>query len=122
MILFPIILGSGYGAVVFIEKMNKTIAATSKFKVIEDDIKTLQLQITSIKERQMESLDASIRIQEKASDAIALSREANSIAKSTQRELEATTDATKSEVKTMIKSVEDKLEVIKRATTNPLGR
>lgn len=122
MILFPIILGSGYGAVVFIEKMNKTIAATSKFKVIEDDITTLQLQITSIKERQMESLDASIRIQEKASDAIALAREANSIAKSTQRELEATTDATKSEVKTMIKSVEDKLEVIKRATTNPLGR
>jgi len=120
--LFPIILGSGYGAVVFIEKMNKTIAATSKFKVIEDSIAQLEHHVKSIKERQLESMDSNIRLQEKASDAIALAREANSIAKSTQRELEATTDATKSEVRTMIKSVEDKLEVIKRATTNPLDR
>lgn len=102
--------------------MNKTIAATSKFKVIEDSISQLEHQVKSIKERQLESMDANIRLQEKASDAIALAREASSISKSTQRELEATTDATKSEVKTMIKSVEDKLEVIKRATTNPLDR
>lgn len=102
--------------------MNKTIAATSKFKVIEDSIAQLEHHVKSIKERQLESMDSNIRLQEKASDAIALAREANSIAKSTQRELEATTDATKSEVKTMIKSVEDKLEVIKRATTNPLDR
>ena len=122
MILFPIILGSGYGAVVFIEKMNKTIAATAKFKVIEDQIYELELSLKSIKERQMESLESNIRLQEKASEAIALSRESNALAKSTQRELQATTDAVRSEVETMIKATNEKLEVIKRATTNPLDR
>lgn len=122
MILFPIVLGSGYGAVVFIEKMNKTIAATSKFRVIEDQITELELSLKAIKERQMEGLESSIRLQEKASEAIALSRESNALAKSTQRELQATTDAVRSEVETMIKSVNEKLEVIKRATTNPLDR
>lgn len=122
MILFPIILGSGYGAVVFIEKMNKTIAATSKFIVIEDNIKELQLQLTGIKERQLENLDASVRLQEKISTAYVLAKESSAISQSTQRELEATTENLKSEVKTMIKSVEDKLDVIKRATTNPLDR
>lgn len=122
MILFPIILGSGYGAVVFIEKMNKTIAATSKFIVIEDNIKELQLQLTGIKERQLENLDASVRLQEKISTAYVLAKESSAISQSTQRELEATTENLKSEVKTMIRSVEDKLDVIKRATTNPLDR
>lgn len=122
MILFPIVLGSGYGAVVFIEKMNKTISATSKFTVIEDNIKELQLTISSIKERQLEGLDASVRLQEKVADAYVLAKESNAVALSTQRELKATTEATKSEVETMIKSVEDKLDVIKRATTNPLDR
>ena len=122
MILFPIILGSGYGAVVFIEKMNKTIAATSKFTIIEDDIKQLKLQVAAIKERQLEGLDANIRLQEKAADAYVLSKEASAISKATQRELAATSENLKSEVKTMIQSVEDKLDVIKRATTNPLDR
>ena len=77
MILFPIVLGSGYAGVTFYNKMLKTIEATSKFTVIEDDIKELQITISSIKERQLEGLDANIRLQEKASDAIALAREAN---------------------------------------------
>lgn len=102
--------------------MNKTIAATSKFRDIEDNISELQLQVKTIKERQLEGLDANVRLQEKVADAYVLSKEANAVALSTQRELEASTEATKSEVKTMIKSVEDKLDVIKRATTNPLGR
>ena len=122
MILFPIILGSGYGAVVFIEKMNKTIAATGKFTVIEDDISSLKLQLNTIKERQLEGLDANIRLQEKAADAYVLSKEASAISKSTQRELEASTANMKSEVDTALKAVNEKLDVIKRATTNPLGR
>jgi len=120
--LFPIVLGSGYAGVVFIEKMNKTIEATGKFKVIEDDIHTLQLTVESIKERQLEGLNTNVRLQEKVSDAYVLAKESSAISQSTQRELKATTEAIKSEVETMIKSVEDKLDVIKRATTNPLDR
>lgn len=122
MIAAPIVLGGGYGAVIFIEKMNNTIAATSKFSGIEDDIAALKLTLESVKERQIEALDANIRLQEKAADAYVLSKEASAISKSTQRELEATSANLKSEVKTMIQGVEDKLDIIKRATTNPLGR
>jgi vacuolar-type H+-ATPase subunit I/STV1 len=102
--------------------MLKTIEATSKFTIIEDDIKQLKLQVAAIKERQLEGLDANIRLQEKAADAYVLSKEASAISKATQRELAATSENLKSEVKTMIQSVEDKLDVIKRATTNPLDR
>ena len=102
--------------------MLDTIEATESLGAMQDDIKTLQLQVNSIKERQMESLNANIRLQEKAADAFVLSKEASAISKATQRELTATSENLKSEVSTMIRSVEDKLEVIKRATTNPLGR
>jgi len=102
--------------------MLKTIEATSKFRVIEDNINTLQLTVDAIKERQLEGLNTNVRLQEKVADAYVLAKESNAIALSTQREFQATTEATKSEVETMIKSVEDKLEVIKRATTNPLDR
>lgn len=118
----PIILGLGYGGVTFYNKMVDTIEAAEGLGSIKNDIREMKVQIQSIKERQMESLEGNIRLQEKASDAIALAREASSIAKSTQRELEATTQATKSEVQTSIKAVEDKLDVIKKAVTNPLGR
>ena len=120
--LTPIILGSGYGAVVFIEKMNKTIAATGKFRQIEDDINELQIQLTAVKERQLEGLDTNVRLQEKVADAYVLAKESNAIAVSVQRELQVSTEATRTEVEVMIKSVEDKLDVIKRATTNPLDR
>ena len=115
-------LGSGYAGVTFFNKMNDTIEATESLGDMKSDIKELHIQVKALKERQLEALESNVRLQEKASDAISIAREASSISKSTQRELEATTSATKSEVNTLIKSVEDKLDVIKRATTNPLGR
>lgn len=102
--------------------MIDTIEATKSLGSMKADIKELQIQLSSIKERQMESLNANIRLQEKAADAFVLSKEASAISKATQRELTATSENLKSEVNTAIKAVEDKLEVIKRATTNPLGR
>jgi hypothetical protein len=121
-IVFPIILGTGYAGVTFYNKMLDTIEASEGLSDIKQDIKELKLQVSAIKERQMEGLDANIRLQEKAADAYVLSKEASAISKATQRELTATSENLKSEVKTMIKSVEDKLDVIKRATTNPLDR
>jgi len=102
--------------------MLKTISATSKFAQIEEDINTLNLQLTAIKERQLEGLNTNVRLQEKVADAYVLAKESNAIAVSVQRELQVSTEATRTEVEVMIKSVEDKLDVIKRATTNPLDR
>jgi len=117
-----VILGTGYAGVTFYNKMLDTIEATESLGDMKSDIKELNIQVKALKERQLEALESNVRLQEKASDAISLAREASSISKSTQRELEATTSATKSEVNTMIKSVEEKLDIIKRATTNPLDR
>lgn len=121
-ILFPIVLGSGYAGVTFWNKMLKTIEASEGLSDIKQDIKELKLQVSAIKERQLEGLNANVRLQEKVADAYVLSKESSAISQSTQRELKASTEAIKSEVETMIKSVEDKLDVIKRATTNPLDR
>ena len=118
----PIVLGTGYAGVTFYNKMLDTIEATESLGGMKADIHELKIQVESLKERQMESLNASIRIQEKSSDAYVLAKEASAVSKSTQRELEATTAAFKSEVDTAIKAVQDKLDVIKRATTNPLDR
>ena len=102
--------------------MNETIESSKGLGGITRDIQQLQTEITHLKERQMDSLNASIRIQEKSSDAYVLAKEAATIAKSTQRELEATSKNIKTEVETMTSSLEEKLEIIRRATTNPLGK
>lgn len=102
--------------------MNETIESVESLGSIKDDIHELQIQVKSIKERQIEALDANIRLQEKASESYALSKEAIALSKATQRETEATGNAIQSEVKTLVKSVEDKLDVLKRAVTNPLAR
>ena len=117
----PIVFGGAYSGITFWNKMVKTIEATSKLTALQTDMATMQEQLTSIKENQLNSLQSNIRLQEKASEAIALAREASAISKSTQREVEVTIEASKSEVKTMVQSLEDKVEVLKRATTNPLG-
>lgn len=102
--------------------MNETIEASQGLGQIKKDINEIQIQLTSIKERQVESLNSSIRLQERASEAYALSKESIALSKATQRETQAISNAIQSEVDTKLQALNDKLEVIKRATTNPLDR
>ena len=102
--------------------MNETIEASKGLSSIKKDINELQIQLGSVKERQVESLNSNIRLQEKASEAYALSKESIALSKATSRETEAIAKAVQSEVDTKLEALNDKLEVIKRATTNPLDR
>lgn len=102
--------------------MNETIEASKGLSGIKKDINELQIQLSSVKERQVESLNSNIRLQEKASEAYALSKESIALSKATSRETEAISKAVQSEVDTKLEALNDKLEVIKRATTNPLDR
>ena len=102
--------------------MNETIEASKGLSSIKKDINELQIQLGSVKERQVESLNSNIRLQEKASEAYALSKESIALSKATSRETEAISKAVQSEVDTKLQALNDKLEVIKRATTNPLDR
>ena len=121
-VVAPIVLGIGYSATSFYIKMNETIEASAGLSSIKKDINELQIQLGSVKERQVESLNSNIRLQEKASEAYALSKESIALSKATSRETEAIAKAVQSEVDTKLEALNDKLEVIKRATTNPLDR
>jgi len=102
--------------------MNETIEASKGLGGIKKDIQKMQIEISGLKERQVESLNTSIRLQEKSSEAYSLSKEAIALSKATSRETEAISKSLQSEVDTKLQALNDKLDVIKRATTNPLDR
>lgn len=163
----PVIGGAGYGGMKFYGKMMETIEAVDKFKPYNDaplreQLQTLQIEMQAMKERQIQTAEAVVRIAERSSDAIALARETKAVALGTatesaamgretkslaesqvrevkaaldsqQRELKVSLTSQQREVETRLASLKQDLDataaalrsemsVLKRATTNPLGR
>lgn len=89
-----------------------------------DANKVVQLEeaLNDQRERYVELMQTNIRLQEKASEAIALAREAKALSSGTSREVEATISSIRSEVNSQINAVNDKMKALQKATTNPLGR
>ncbi len=83
---------------------------------------SLEEQLNDQRERYVELMQTNIRLQEKASEAIALAREAKAVSSGTAREVEASLSSIRSEVKSQIDGVNDKMKALQKATTNPLGR
>ena len=106
----PIIAGGAYLA---ITRYNEAVSAIEEVKGIGDmksEINTLTIQLKSQQERIASLQDASIRMQEKSSDALASSREAQALAKGNTQEINAA-----------ITSMQEQMKALRRATTNPLG-
>jgi predicted nucleic acid-binding Zn-ribbon protein len=106
----PIIGGGAYLA---ITRYNEAVSAIEEVKGIGDmksEINTLTIQLKSQQERIASLQDASIRMQEKSSDALASSREAQALAKGNTQEINAA-----------ITSMQEQMKALRRATTNPLG-
>lgn len=82
----------------------------------------LEEQLNDQRERYVELMQTNIRLQEKASEAIALAREAKAVSSGTAREVDASLTSIRSEVKSQIDGVNDKMKALQKATTNPLGR
>ena len=82
----------------------------------------LEEQLNEQRERYVELMQTNIRLQEKASEAIALAREAKAVSSGTSREVDAALSSIRSEVKSQIDGVNDKMKALQKATTNPLGR
>lgn len=82
----------------------------------------LEEQLNEQRERYVELMQTNIRLQEKASEAIALAREAKAVSSGTAREVDASLTSIRSEVKSQIDGVNDKMKALQKATTNPLGR
>lgn len=73
-------------------------------------IQALELQLKVQQERIASLQDASVRMQEKSSDALASSREAQALAKGNTMEINAA-----------ITSMQEQMKALRKATTNPLG-
>ena len=85
-------------------------------------IEQLQDTLNDQRERYVELMQTNIRLQEKASEAIALAREAKAVSSGTSREVEASLSSIRSEVKSQIEGVNDKMRALQKATTNPLAK
>lgn len=84
-------------------------------------IQALEIQLKAQQERLLAIQDSSIRINEKASDAIALARETSAVAKGSQREVEASLGSVRSEVKAQIDGLNTQMKALQKSMTNPIG-
>lgn len=88
----------------------------------ESRIEALEHKMQVQQERYMELMQSNVKLQDKASDAYVLAKESAAVSKASQREVEASLNAMRNEVKAELESVKDKMNALKKATTNPLGR
>lgn len=103
--VLPIIGGGAYLA---ITKYNQVDSVINDFDPAK--IQALELQLKVQQERIASLQDASVRMQEKSSDALASSREAQALAKGNTMEINAA-----------ITSMQEQMKALRKATTNPLG-
>ena len=85
-------------------------------------IVALEDALNDQRDRYVELMQTSIRLQEKASEAIALARESTAVSRGTAREVEASLTSIRSEVKSQIEGVNDRMKALQKATTNPLAK
>jgi D-ribose pyranose/furanose isomerase RbsD len=87
----------------------------------ESKIKEIELKLNSQKDRIMQIMERAIVTQEKASDALALSREVAAESRGNQREVEATLKSVRSEINANLDGMRAEMKALRKASTNPLG-
>jgi len=111
----PVLGGGAYWMITLYNQMHSVIEEFDGSK-----IEALEIKLQAQQERYMELMQANIKLQEKASDAIALARESTAVSKGTAREVEASLSSIRSEVNAAISGVNDKMKALQKATTNRL--
>lgn len=140
----PVIGGGGYAGVTFYNKMIETIEAVDDYKPYDDTalrekVQAFEIEMKSVKERQLAIAEQAVRIAEKSSDAIALARETKAVANGAAAENAALSRETKSSVESANREIQTKLaalkqdldstaaslrsemNALKRATVNPMS-
>jgi hypothetical protein len=140
----PVIGGGGYAGVTFYNKMIETIEAVDDYKPYNDTelrekVTAFEIEMKSVKERQLAIAEQAVRIAEKSSDAIALaretkaiasgaaaegaamSRETKSVVESANREVQTKLAALKQDLDSTAASLRSEMNALKRATTNPMS-
>lgn len=111
----PAIGGAAYGGMKFYSKMMETIDAVDRFKPYDDkpmkeSMQTLQIEMQAMKERQIQTAEAVVRIAERSSDAIALARETKAVALGTATEAAAMGRETKGVAESQVREVKSALD------------
>ena len=119
--ILPIVLGGGYYTVTLYNQMLSTIDKVKVVNTLEDRLISLEERMKSVNERYLELMTQNVKLQDKASEAAALSRETSAVAKGSQREVEATLNAIRNEINAEMDNIKDQMKALKKATTNPLG-
>lgn len=128
-------LGSGgYYGVTLYNRAMAAIEAVEAYEQYDDKelqakVLALEVEMKAVKERQLAAADAMMNISEKLIDAVSLSRESQSTAKSAvanadsvNREVQTRLAALQTELKSISEQLRNEMNALKRATTNPLGR
>jgi hypothetical protein len=114
--------------------MQDTIEAVASYKPYDDTefkekVKTFEIEMKAVKERQLAIAEQLVRISEKVSDTTALARETKAIAQGSatenaaqSREVQARLNALKQDVDNTAANLRIEMNSLKRATTNPLGK
>ena len=130
----PIIGGAAYTGINFWSKMNKTIEAVDKFKPYDDTefrekIQGFEIEMKHVKERQLNIAEQAVKIAEKASEALALSKEAKVMVIGSEkeiaaqsREIQARLNALKQDLDSTASALRAEMNMLKRATSNPLSK
>jgi hypothetical protein len=87
----------------------------------EAKIKEIELKLGSQQNRIIEIMERAIITQEKASDALALSREVAAESRGNQREVEAVLSSVRSEITANLDGLRAEMKALRKASTNPLG-
>lgn len=96
--------------------MVSVIESYDKSKINEIEIKLANQQ-----NRIIEIMERAIVTQEKASDALALSKVVEASSNGNQREVDAALKSIRSEIEANLEGLRAEMKAIKKATTNPLG-
>ena len=120
--VLPILGGGAYYTITLYNKMLSTIEQTKGISTINKRVASIEIKLEAQQERYLELMTSNIRLQEKASDALANSRETKAVSTGNTREVEAALLSIRSEVAGQLSAVEDRMKALQRATTNPLGR
>ena len=118
MSIVPIVAAMAYGGITFYNKMVSTIDAVESstyshdIQNIHTELKTLDVLVEAMRQRQLQGLETNVKLQEKTSDAIALSRETSVIAKGTQREVESVLRSYKNETEEKLRALHEKVDTM----------
>jgi predicted nucleic acid-binding Zn-ribbon protein len=125
---------SGYYGVTLYNRAITAIEAVENYQPYDDaalkaKVVALEVEMKAVKDRQLATAESMMSISEKLIDAVALSRESQSTAKSAvanadsvNREVQTRLEALKTELKSVTEQLRNEMASIKRATTNPLGK